>query len=133
MYLVPIVEIPQVSKEGLSLVKCWLLLERNGTHLMSVSGLAEAAEFAAENGLTLEKQTVCGDIIFQKVSPTVALTDFYTWAEVAPGQQPMREAWRPFVWSWPDLGCNEALKAVEIGPYSVGAVLEKYFSNNPNT
>lgn len=129
MYLVPIVRRTVVEKSGQQIIQCWLLLERNGTHLMSVGSAEEGAAFATENDLTVTRTVVAGDLLFLDIAPMPALGDFYTWAEVAPGQQPMREVWRPFLWSVPDLGSNEALKSMEVGPKSVGDILQCFFDS----
>ena len=90
---------------------------------MSVGGPEEAVAFAAENELTVHSTHVYNDHAYLEIAPSDALTEFYTWADVTPGQQPLREVWRPFVWSAPDVGCNEALETVELGPLTVADIL----------
>ena len=82
-----------------TLYQFWLLLERNGTYGMSVESLEEAREFAEANGLEYERLEIQDGIVFLQVKQTPSLADFYTWQEVAPNEQPMREVWRPFLWS----------------------------------
>jgi hypothetical protein len=101
----------------------WLLLERNGTHLMTVDTVEEANAFVKENGLVAKRTWATDDTIYIEIASCGSLADFYTWSDVMPGQHPLREVWRPFVWSSPDIGCNEALEQVEIGPKTVAAVL----------
>ena len=99
MLFIPILgrELQRKGEDVLS--QFWLLLERNGTYGMSVDTVEEAREFALMNGLEYERLEIRGDIVFLEVKQTAALADFYTWKEVAPNEQPMREVWRPFLWS----------------------------------
>jgi hypothetical protein len=129
MYLVPIVCRKLTEVSGSILYQCWLLLERNGTYAMSVRESEEGSVFAAENGLECARTAQVGSILFLEVRPTPSLADFYTWSELAPQQQPMRECWRPFLWSVPDIGGNDGLKEIEIGPSSVFSVLESFFGS----
>lgn len=127
MFIVPIVE-RALPNSGVK--QAWILLERNGGHLISVDSEEGAAAFAAENGLTVHKAWKDGDCVFQSVVPTANLAEFYTWAETPPGQQPMREVWRPFlVCGGADtLGLLAPLKEISVGPaHTVGGILETFF------
>ena len=123
MLLIPMVRRLIIKTADTTIWQIWLLLERNGTHTMSVGSAEEADAFAAENGLTIVKRWIEGDSIFLDIATTPSLAEFYTWSEIAPGQQPMREVWRPFVWSAPDMGSNEALDALDLGPKTAGFIL----------
>lgn len=127
MFLVPIVCRKLVEKSDLTLYQCWILLERNGTFCMSIVDEAEAIAFAKENDLVYSGILRNRDSLYMGVRPTASLADFYTWADISPGQQPMRECWRSFVWSVPNIGCNDGLKEIEVGPGSVYELLEGYF------
>lgn len=123
MYLIPI-----VCRRLGDLYQCWLLLERNGTHAMQ--GDAEAAAtFAAENGLEQRGEPIVVPALgatLLDITPTDALAEFYTWAEVGQGQ-PMREAWRPFLWS---PAVAKGLEEISIGEgLTVAAVLEAYLKS----
>lgn len=121
MYLVPILMKPvNELKTGL-LQQIWIFLERNGTYCMEISSLEEAKEFAEENGFPLMKEpVVVGDLIFLFIEPKCKeLQSFYTWGEIHPGDQPMREVWRPFLWvdavsdMW---GTNQYLNDIQLTP-----------------
>jgi hypothetical protein len=124
MFLIPIV----YRRLG-DLHQCWLLLERNGMHAME--GNAEAAAtFAAENGLEQRSELIVVPALnttLLDIAVSPALAEFYTWAEVAGGGQPMREVWRPFLWS-PAIA--KGLEEISIGEgLTVAAVLEAYFKS----
>lgn len=124
MFLIPIVCRKRVETASGVIYQCWLLLERNGTYCIAGD---DAIAFATENGLDLEGIFTIGECVLMAVKPTPALLDFYSWAEVPQTQQPMRECWRSFLWSVPNVGMNDGLKEIEIGPGSVHAVLQTYF------
>lgn len=131
MFLVPILCRKLVEESDTTLYQCWILLERNGTFCMSVANETETIAFAKENELIYKECIHYKDTFYMKIRPTANLADFYTWAEISPGQQPMRECWRSFVWSAPNIGSNDGLKEVEVGPGSIYEVLETYFGLRP--
>ena len=132
MFLVPIVETIKEQKPNYTLYQFWILLERNGTHLMEVASATAATEFAAENNLEVMTSHEVADCIFLKIRPTPALADFYTWDEVAPGTLPMRELWRPFLWTGPTdaLGIHKPLFEIPLSAeaHSVGSILTSWTS-----
>jgi len=136
MYLIPIYA-KQINENSHSRVyQCWILLERNGSAAIEIASVEAAAQFAAENEITLAappKQV--GDFVILPVDPIhTALENFYTWSEVAPGDLPMREVWRPFLWLvgkdgggdvW---GTNTQLESIEIAAkVSVSDALQNHF------
>lgn len=89
----------------------------------------DAAVFAAENGLEQRATPMIvpslgATLLDIAVSP--ALADFYTWAEISQADQPMREVWRPFLWS---PAVAKGLEEISIGEgLTVAAVLGAYFA-----
>ena len=103
----------------------WIFLERNGTYCMEITSIDSAKTFAEENGLPLIKEPVqIGDLIFLFIEPnSIELQSFYTWDEIHPSDQPMREVWRPFLWidstidSKIDMwGTNQYLNEIQLTP-----------------
>jgi hypothetical protein len=95
-----------------------MFLDRNGTQLLSCSDEAEGREFLEANDLQVEELVKVGDCLFATVNPDTNLDQFYTWREVLPGSIPMKELWRPFLWSTAEesWGTNEFLRGVELAP-----------------
>ena len=112
MFIVPIL----FGKKSGHITMIWMFLERNGNHLISVDGLAEAKEFLDQNGFEYTSLTKKDTIIYAMINPTADLRQFYTWAEVPPGTIPTKELWRPFIWSSVEHGTNEFLKSVQLAP-----------------
>jgi hypothetical protein len=114
--------IPYIWKElptAPELVQVWLFLERNGTQAIQIADEQEGYAMAAENGIPLAGpgRLVEPDLLLLPVDANSdELKLFYTWSEVRPHEVPMRELWRPFVWSlnsaW---GSNEELRSIELG------------------
>lgn len=116
--------------------QCWILLERNGSAAIEITSVEAAVQFAAENEITLAAPAhQVGEFVILPVNPIhTALENFYTWSEVAPGDLPMREVWRPFLWLvgkdgggdiW---GANAQLKTIEVAPgVSVEDALKNHF------
>lgn len=128
MYILPI-----AMRERRAHVKqVSVLLERNGTHLISLDGTGE--EFAELNGLILSgKPFQVGSILYLPVD--VDRTDFsafYSWREVAPGTVPSKEVWRQFVWVSDSLDVNTMLNEISIGDsgMTVYSVLAAYLKGN---
>ncbi len=94
---------------------------------MSIESANDAVPFADENGIAVKHVHATPQAVYMEVQPSATLADFYTWAEITPGQQPMQECWRPFLWSSPNIGSNDGLKEIELGPGSVFSILEGYF------
>lgn len=138
MYCIPIgIERITVSEES-ELLQVWLFLERNGSHCIFVDTLEEAVTFATENEFPLlGAPVVLGSFIYLPVDlrKSETLASFYTWKELLPYVQPMREAWRPFLWNrsltaerdmW---GTNTYLKEIELAPsVSCYNLLEPYMA-----
>jgi hypothetical protein len=130
MYLLPYVRATGAGGSAAPAVQqIWLFLERNGTHLLSVEGVAEgdvaagtaaALEFAAVNELSVvgAGATLVADVVLLEIDPTDKdLASFYSWKEVAPGTTPPCELWRPFLWIRDDeLGVNKQLEEIRLGP-----------------
>lgn len=112
MFIAPIL----FGKQSGDITMMWVFLERNGTHLITVDGLAEATEFLEQNGFKYTSLTKKGDVLYAIVSPTTDLSQFYTWTEVPPGTIPTRELWRPFIWTSVSQGTNEFLKTIPLAP-----------------
>jgi len=139
MFLVPIYTQKISEMELFTIYQCWLLLERNGTHCISVNSEADAEGFIKENGIALQTPPKReGNLIFLDVDKdNTALEEFYSWAEVHPNDQPPKEVWRPFLWQvskkeagkdvW---GTNNYLKLLECAPPNdtIRTILEAYFS-----
>lgn len=96
----------------------WLFLERNGTHLMETESAAAATAFATANGLGAGPAKQVGDILFLQVSAAEpGLSEFYAWRDIVPGTLPLKEVWRPFLWSSnPELGVNVPLQEIKLAP-----------------
>jgi hypothetical protein len=97
------------------LQQVWLFLERNGTHLIEIDA-STAAAYAATNGLGAGPIKQVGDLLFLPVSiDEPGLAEFYSWREVVPGTLPLKEVWRPFIWSAAtDLGVNGLLQDIQL-------------------
>lgn len=98
MYIVPIALRPR----GRDIQQVWVLLERNGTRLMTVdtvgnSPVSAAREFADANGLVLSSEPVeSGTLVFLPVDiDATDFSSFYTWREVLPGTVPSKERMAP--------------------------------------
>jgi hypothetical protein len=130
MYIVPIVYKEIETNSKYSLIKCALLLDRNGTSCISNNTNLE--EFCKTNELVIIGEPITiNDIVFVRINPEKTdLSTFYTWSEVAPASQPMKELWRYFIWNndvddvW---GTNTYLDSIDCNPYSVGHLLKNYF------
>lgn len=135
MYIVPIALRPR----GRDIQQVWVLLERNGTHLMTVdtvgnSPVSAAREFADANGLVLSSEPVeSGTLVFLPVDiDATDFSSFYTWREVLPGTVPSKEVWRQFVWASDSLDVNLLLNTILIGDpdHTVYSVLNAYLKPN---
>jgi hypothetical protein len=128
MYVIPIL----IQKVNESVQTCWILLERNGTACIQVNSVEEAVAFAAENEIVAAgPPLVKNNYVFIPVdSHRTYLPAFYSWGEVLPNEQPMREVWRAFIWRTPgdSWGTNTMLDSVRCSPDSVGQILNSYFS-----
>jgi len=139
MYVVPIIIKSIDTRYDTVIKQVWMLLERNGTHCISVESEEEAAEFAIINDIQLTgKPIISGPFVYLPVEPTSNLSAFYLWSEIKPNEQPMKEVWRSFLWvilkgSEDDVwGTNLFLKDIFIaGQHSVYKILEGYFSSDP--
>lgn len=124
MYVVPIT----VRQRNPSVKQVSVLLERNGTHLISLDGTGE--EFAELNGLVLSsKPFQVGTIVYLPVdADRTDFSSFYSWREVAPGTVPSKEVWRQFVWVSDSLDVNTMLNEIVIGEpgLTVYSVLTAY-------
>ena len=131
MYIVPIA----VRNRGTDVKQLWVLLERNGTHRMSLdtgssTPVDAAREFSDLNGLTLIGAPIqVGKLVF--VSVDMGRTDFsafYTWREVPPGTVPSKEVWRQFTWVSDTLDVNIVLNQIIVGEpdHTVYSVLNAY-------
>ena len=96
----------------------WLFLERNGTHLMETESVEAAVAFATANGLGAGATKQEGDLLFLQVSAAEpGLSEFYAWRDIVPGTLPLKEVWRPFLWSMnPELGVNAPLQEIKLAP-----------------
>lgn len=146
MYILPLVCDPI---PGSSLQHIWLFLERNGSHLISLTPAegqephAAAAEFLAANELNLAPGSQLlqeADIIYAPIDRSDPdLAAFYTWAETPPGSTPLKEAWRMVLWTteapeqddaW---GVNKLLDSIPVSsagqaaPHTLYTVLKAYF------
>jgi len=136
MYIVPIA----VHDRSPSAKQIWVLLERNGTHLISLDAAAAdtpvnaALEFAQSNEIALDGEPIqVGDLIFLRVN--IHKTDFsafYSWREVLPGTTPSKEVWRQFVWVSDSLDINTLLNEIVIGEpaHTVYSTLNAYLKTN---
>ncbi len=129
MFVIPILERTLQQREVYTLKQFWMLLERNGTHLIEVADAAGAREFAETNGLEILRERLWADCLFLEIRQTPSLAEFYTWDETPPGTQPMREVWRPFLWASTDniedpLGIHRPLYEIELAAgHSAGSIL----------
>lgn len=114
-----------IPEMGSAVQRIWLLLERNGTHLLSLgaeeaaAAAAAALEFANLNELSVMGQPqMAGDLVLLEIDPTDRdLASFYSWKEVSPGTTPPCELWRPFLWTLDDSwGVNKQLEEIRLGP-----------------
>lgn len=132
MYIVPI----GVHERSPTVKQIRVLLERNGTHLISLEGppVDAATEFAEANGLILSSEPFQdGSLVFLPVD--LERTDFscfYSWREVLPGTVPAKEVWRQFTWVSDTLNVNTLLNEVVIGnhEHTVYSVLNAYLKTN---
>jgi hypothetical protein len=126
MYIVPIA----LHKRSPDTKQMWVLLERNGTHLMSLEAGSGAREFADGNGLALTGDPIqVGELMFLSVDMTQTdFSAFYSWREVVPGTVPPKEVWRQFTWVSDSLDVNTLLNEIIIGDpdHTVYSVLNAY-------
>jgi len=126
MYIVPIA----VHKRTPDVKQIWVLLERNGTHLMFLDSGSDAREFADGNGLALTGDPIqIGDLMFLPVDMRQTdFSGFYSWREVVPGTVPPKEVWRQFTWVADSLDVNILLNQIVIGEpeHTVYSVLNAY-------
>jgi hypothetical protein len=130
MYIVPIVHKEIETNSKYSLVKCALLLDRNGN--ACISNTSNVETFCSANELVMEgKPLIINNLTFVRINPEKTdLSTFYSWSEVAPASQPMKEVWRYFIWNnlvddvW---GTNVYLDSIDCNPYSIGHLLKSYF------
>lgn len=124
MYVLPIT----VRQRSPAVKQVSVLLERNGTHLISLDGTGE--EFAELNGLALSGNPFqVGNIVYLPVdADRTDFSSFYSWREVAPGTVPPKEVWRHFVWVSDSLDVNTMLNEIVIGEpgLTVYSVLTAY-------
>ena len=108
----------------------WVLLDRNGTHLMSLDTGSSAKEFAEANGLALlGKPQEVGEIVFLSVDmKRTDFSAFYSWREVPPGTVPSKEVWRQFTWVSDSLDVNTLLNQIIVAEpaHTVYSVLNAY-------
>ena len=131
MYIVPI----GVCERSPTVKQIQVLLERNGTHLMTLEGdgLDAAVEFAEANGLVLSSEPFQdGSLVFLPVD--LKRTDFscfYTWREVLPGTVPAKEVWRQFTWVSDALNVNTLLSELVVGTpgHTIYSVLDAYLKH----
>jgi len=131
MYIVPIA----IHDRSPTAKQVWILLERNGTHLMSIdvdtdTPVNAAIEFAELNGIApLSTPFQVGSAIFLPVD--IHKTDFsafYSWREVPPTTMPSKEVWRQFVWMSDSLNVNTLLNDIIVAEpgHTVYSVLNTY-------
>ncbi len=85
---------------------------------MQVGTVEDALQMAAENGIPLSgPPCVVGSLLLLPTDPTSEeLATFYSWPEIRPGDVPMRETWRPFLWSEDEeWGVNTGLQEIALG------------------
>jgi hypothetical protein len=131
MYIVPIIHAEIQTDEKYSLIKCAMLLDRNGSSCLLNN--SSVKEFCMSNELIIEGEPlVINNLTFVRINPVQTnLETFYTWSEVTPASQPMKEVWRYFIWNnevndiW---GTNTYLDSIDCSPYSIGYLLKSYFS-----
>jgi len=126
VYIVPFIKEPVTA----TICKYWLLLERNGTHLIELpKGHKDSAEasvdFMSANEITMygvPRVSKGGDLVFIEVSAAdKELANFYTWKEVGgcagPSTGTLKEAWRMFLFAsgGDPFGLNARLADITIG------------------
>jgi hypothetical protein len=130
MYIVPIA----IHQRTPSITQIWILLERNGTHLISLDVGMDAAQFAEVNGIALAGEpTTVGSCTFLPVDMRhTDFSAFYTWREVPPGTVPSKEVWRQFTWVSDSLDVNTMLNGISLGEggHTVYSVLDAYLKRN---
>jgi hypothetical protein len=135
MYIVPIVQSEINKSSNKNLIKCALLLDRNGTSLISLDKTQTVDSFCKQNDIyisdTLKEYE---DIVFVDVdTERTDMDSFYKWSEVLPNTLPMKEVWRHVVWN-KDLddkwGTNIHLHSIDCAnKYTIGKILDAYFKN----
>lgn len=130
MYIVPIA----IRERSPSVKQIWVLLERNGAHLMSLEPGTDARQFADVNGLVLASDPVnAGGLVFLPVDISrTDMSSFYSWREVVPGTVPSKEVWRQFVWVSDSLDVNKLLNDIVVGEpeHTVFSILRTYLKTN---
>jgi len=131
MYIVPIA----VHDRSPGVKQVSILLERNGTHLMTFDSVGSSPlEFAESNGIILAAKPIQTEsLIFLPVD--IRRTDFsafYTWREVPPGTTPPKDVWRQFVWVSESLDVNVLLDQIVVGEaeHSIYRILNAYLKTN---
>ena len=126
MYIVPIA----MRNRSSTVKQIWVLLDRNGTHLMSLDTGSSAQEFAEANGLALlGKPQEIGEIVFLPIDmERTDFSAFYSWREVPPGTVPSKEVWRQFTWVSELLDVNTLLNQIVLGEpaHTAYSVLNAY-------
>jgi hypothetical protein len=135
MYIVPFIKEAQ-EPVGPKISKYWLLLERNGTHLIEMekgkegqAAIEAAAEYMNINDVQLHGQPwISGPYVFVEVcAKDKELANFYSWKEVAPSSHPLKEVWRMFLFVCDKdgdyLGLNTLLGNIMIGESKSDTVL----------
>jgi len=130
MYIVPIA----IRERSASVKQIWILLERNGSHLISLESGTDAHQFADLNGLVLASEPVnAGPLTFLPVDmDRTDMSSFYSWREVVPGTVPSKEVWRQFVWVSDSLDVNKLLNDIVVGEpdHTVFSILRTYLKTN---
>ena len=117
----------------------WILLERNGTHLITLDSgdstpVNAGLEFAEANGLVLSGEPSQREsLLFLPVDMRrTDFSGFYSWREVLPGTTPPKEVWRQFVWVSDSLDVNPLLDQLVIGEseHTVYSVVNAYLKTN---
>lgn len=109
MFVVPFIKRPLPN----GLAQVWILLERNGTHLIETESPQHATAFAADNDIRC-KTAVVDDLVLLASESNPNLAAFYSWNEVVPGTIPAKELWRPFLWTTDSEGLNPFLDSVNL-------------------
>ena len=126
MYIVPIA----MRNRSSTVKQIWVLLDRNGTHLMSLDTGSSAQEFAEANGLALlGKPQEIGEIVFLPIDmERTDFSAFYSWREGPPGTVPSKEVWRQFTWVSELLDVNTLLNQIVLGEpaHTAYSVLNAY-------
>ena len=116
-----------------NLLQIWILLERNGSHLMEIGSIEEALDFSVQNGIVCEMVSQ-GDLIFMELKNQLGLAAYYSWGEVLPGSIPSKEVWRPFLWTTGNEGVNHLLDSVQLSPrYTAHSLIKPILSLSDNT